>query len=79
MRGQRRQQLHRLLQTWDRDELVPDRGLHLDLSGLGLGLELHLEFGLDGGRLWEELWRGLRRRRLARRRLWLRLLLDVDL
>lgn len=73
------QELNWLLQTRDSDELVSDWRLDLDLawdSRLALGLELYLEFSLDGRRLWEELWRGLRRRSLA----WVRwLLLDVDL
>lgn len=70
------QELDRLLQSRDGDELVPDGGLHLDLARLALGLELHLEFGLDGGRLGEELRGG---RGLAwELGLW-RLLLDVDL
>lgn len=62
---------------------MPDWGLDLDLTwdpGLALGLELHLEFSLDGGRLGEELRGGLRGRSLARLwrlRRWLRL--DVHL
>lgn len=85
MGGQSGQELHGLLEARDGDELVPYGGLYLDLAwdaGRALGLELHLEFSLDGGRLGEELWRGLRRR-WSLARLWkglgLRLLLDVDL
>lgn len=84
--GQGGKELHGLLQSRDGDELVPYGGLYLDLpwdAGWALGLELHLQFSLDGGRLGEELRRGLRRRwclaRLRRGRGWLRLLLDVDL
>lgn len=78
MRGEGGEELDRLLQSRDSDELVPDRGLDLDLprdARLALGLELHLEFSLDGRRLWEELWRGLRGRGLT----WVWRLLDVDL
>lgn len=55
MWGQGREELYRLLESRDGDELVSYGGLNLDLprdSGLGLGLELYLEFSLH--------WRGLR-------------------
>lgn len=55
MRRQSRQQLDRLLETWNSNELMPDGGLDLDLRlcldlRLTLRLELDLEFGLDLGR-----------------------------
>lgn len=61
---------------------MPYGGLYLDLAwdaGRALGLELHLEFRLDGGRLGEELRRGLSGRWCLARLRRGRGLLDVDL